>query len=227
MTTESVISLMGQRGYLAPVNWAKQEHARALAHYLGAVHSPERIKVVKNAHLTEPWARDLTQTPALVNRVLGLLGPDVGVDQSFLVIKWPDEDFDVPMHQDGVSVDIELDPLRSVACWLAISDAPESAGALQVAAGSHGWGYLPHAFDQSGALAAHGDPRLESCEFTTVPTTAGEALLFDTRLLHRSGPNSTCNPRIGLNIVYAQAAGYRRGSASTRQGWMPLRLPRL
>ncbi|MEU6582798.1 phytanoyl-CoA dioxygenase family protein [Nocardia sp. NPDC046763] len=225
MTRRHDPSLFANRGYLAPVQWTTGHASRALAHYLGSAHSQTGTTVVRNAHLTEQWARDLVQSPALVNRVAGLIGPEAGVDQTFLVIKWPHDPAEVPMHQDGVSVATELDPVRAVSCWLSISDSPESAGALQFSIGSHRWGYLPHVFDDTGALTAHDDPRLTDCEFTTVPTTAGEALLFDTRLLHRSGPNSTARIRIGLNVVYAHRSAYRRGSASQREGWVPLRLP--
>ncbi|MFE3059966.1 phytanoyl-CoA dioxygenase family protein [Nocardia sp. NPDC059239] len=224
LTRHGEPSLFADRGYLAPVQWTTGQAARALAHYLGSVHSQNRTTVVRNAHVHEQWARDLVQTPPLINRVAGLIGPEAGIDQTFLVIKWPDDQTEVPMHQDGVSVDIELDPVRSVSCWPSISDAPEAAGALQFSLGSHRWGYLPHDFDDTGALAAHDHPRLTGCEFTTVPTTAGEALLFDTRLLHRSGPNATRRPRIGLNIVYAHRSAYRRGAATTREGWQPLKL---
>ncbi|WP_330182242.1 phytanoyl-CoA dioxygenase family protein [Nocardia sp. NBC_01503] len=225
LTRRSTPSLFGQRGYLPPIQWTTSQAARALAHYLGSVPSPSRTAVVRNPHLSEAWAQDLVQAPTVISRVAGLIGPEAGIDQTFLVTKWPEDRTEVPMHQDGVSVDIELDPVRSVSCWLSISNAPEAAGALQFSVGSHRWGYLPHDFDDSGALAAHDDPRLTDCEFTTVPTTAGEALLFDTRLLHRSGMNSTHRPRIGLNIVYARRSAYLRGSATTREGWQPLRLP--
>ncbi|MVU77154.1 phytanoyl-CoA dioxygenase [Nocardia sp. ET3-3] len=218
-------SLFADRGYLAPTQWATGQAARALTHYLGSVYSPNRTTLISNPHIREAWARDLVQTPALINRVAGMIGPESGVDQSFLVIKWPGDQTVVPMHQDGLSVDYELDPLQSVSSWLSISDAPAAAGALQFALGSHRWGYLPHGFDETGALTAHGDQRLTDCEFSTVPTTVGEVLLFDTRLLHRSGSNSTGRPRIGLNVVYARRSAYLRGSAATREGWQPIRLP--
>lgn len=218
-------TLFGERGYLAPLRWAAEEQAHALARYLTAIHQPDNDLVVRNPHMREDWATDIVAAPNLLNRVCGLIGTDPAIDQSFLVMKWPHVPFAVPAHQDGVSVDIELDPLRSVSCWLAISDAPEESGALQVSEGSHEWDYLPHAFDETGALAARGDERLEGCAFTSVPIAAGQGVLFDTRLLHRSRHNVTARPRIGLNIVYTHADAYRRGSASQREGWMPVRLP--
>lgn len=223
--SDPVTSLFSASGYVRPVPWTPAAQALALTHYLTAIHSPDQTPVVKHPHLHEQWARDTVQAPRLVEWVTGLLGANVGVDQSFLVMKWPKTEFIVPEHQDGVTADVELDPQGSISCWLSISEAPIKAGALQVSPGSQNWGYLPHDFDATGALAAHSDPRLDSCEFVTLPTKAGDAVMFDVRLLHRSGPNVTRNPRIGLNIVYARPDAYRRGSASARDGWMPLELP--
>ena len=46
-----------------------------------------------------------------------------------------------------------------------------------------------------------------------MPVTAGQALLMDVRLLHRSGSNTASWPRVGLNIRYVAA-----GAVHTRDG---------
>lgn len=61
--------------------------------------------------------------------------------------------------------------------------------------------------------------------FTPLPLNAGRAVCFDSRLVHRSGPNRSEAARVGLNIRYATPDGFHRGSAATRPGWMPLDLP--
>jgi ectoine hydroxylase-related dioxygenase (phytanoyl-CoA dioxygenase family) len=67
--------------------------------------------------------------------------------------------------------------------------------------------------------------KLDDTAFVHVPLTASQTIFFDPRLVHRSGPNRTDSPRIGLNIRYATADGLRRGTPDTRRSWMFLNLP--
>jgi ectoine hydroxylase-related dioxygenase (phytanoyl-CoA dioxygenase family) len=160
-----------------------------------------------------------------------LLGPDIAVENTFLMAKWPGENFIVPLHQDGISDDIELDPARSVAVWLAITDAPLTSGCVEVLSGSHAFGYLPFEREQPDApagtplnrgLMVRGTAGLAGATFTAVPLHAGEALAFDMRLLHRSGSNNSPHPRLGLNVRYVAPDAFRRGEPIQRPGWKPI-----
>ncbi|MFE2961189.1 phytanoyl-CoA dioxygenase family protein [Nocardia tengchongensis] len=114
--------------------------------------------------------------------------------------------------------------VRALSCWLSISHAPESAGALQFSVGSHRWGYLTHVFDDTGALTAHGDPRLLDCEFATFPRPPVRPAVRHPPVApvrpqqHRSSPH-----RSQRRLRPPRA--YRRGSASQREGWLPIWLP--
>jgi ectoine hydroxylase-related dioxygenase (phytanoyl-CoA dioxygenase family) len=160
--------------------------------------------------------------------VTGALGQHVAVENSFLIVKAPGSDFEVPWHQDGINDDIELDPNRSLAVWLALSDATAANGAVEVLPGSHSRGYLPYARQDAGAPAAGrgralaAQPPHDSGPPITVPVSAGEALAMDVRLLHRSGANTTDQPRVGLNIRYVAPGAFRRGDPTKRPGWLPI-----
>ncbi|WP_405159809.1 phytanoyl-CoA dioxygenase family protein [Nocardia sp. NBC_01499] len=187
-------------------------------------------EIVRNPHRTHAWAWALVNSPQQTARVGALLGPDAAVENTFLVIKWPGKAFEVPAHQDGINEHIELDPARAVSCWAALTDATARAGCLEVVPGSQLGGYLP--FDtEPAAGAARGraltvpSPYAARHAFTAVELAAGQALIFDTRLIHRSASNTTNAPRIGLNIRYATADAFRRGDHTERPGWAPLNLP--
>jgi ectoine hydroxylase-related dioxygenase (phytanoyl-CoA dioxygenase family) len=173
------------------------------------------------------WARAIVTTPALTAPVRFLIGDDAAVENTFLVIKWPGRAFPVPPHQDGINDEIELNPNRSVSCWVAITDAGLESGCLEIAPGTHESGYQryiiePGESERGRALTvANADPGA----FVPVPLAAGHAVLFDTRLVHRSSHNTTRQPRIGLNIRYTTSRGFLRGQAADRAGWMPLDLP--
>ncbi|WP_405862328.1 phytanoyl-CoA dioxygenase family protein [Streptomyces sp. NBC_00090] len=111
---------------------------------MAATHRAARTEVVRNPHLTAEWARHAVRSPALLNAVRQAISPDIAVENTFLVIKWPGRPFEVPWHQDGINDRIELDPHRSVAAWLALTDTDETTGCLRVIPGSQQHGYLPY-----------------------------------------------------------------------------------
>lgn len=236
-STPDRTSIFGASGYRAPLRWCSPARAQDLARQLADNYGEQRIEVVSNAHLTEPWARRLATNPVIVQHVRSLIGNDAAIEHTFLITKFPPEpdevEFLVPPHQDGTDTSFDLDPTRSVACWLAISPAPADAGCLQIAAGSHTRGYLRHEYEalvrRAGRAVTVADVpnTLADTVFTDLPIDAGRGVLFDMRLVHRSGVNRTNGIRIGFNIRYTREDGFLRGSATARPGWMPLTLPTL
>ena len=88
--------------------------------------------VTANPHLTEDWAQRAVTCGQLIGYVCTLIGADIAVENTFLMIKRPGDGFTVPAHQDGINDRIQLDPARSVAVWLAISGASPANGGLQI-----------------------------------------------------------------------------------------------
>jgi ectoine hydroxylase-related dioxygenase (phytanoyl-CoA dioxygenase family) len=124
---------------------------------------------------------------------------------AFLITKQPGSDFAVPPHQDGINARLRLDPAASVAVWLAITDATLNNGCLHVVPGSHRSGYLP--YERHGETVEGGRPLTvgqlaDELEFVPVPVAGGQACAMDVRLVHRSHPNRSTRPRVGLNVRY-------------------------
>ncbi|MFD3978231.1 phytanoyl-CoA dioxygenase family protein [Streptomyces griseus] len=206
-------SPLGVRGLRAAVTWTHRATAQARATALNVEHREAQTEIVPNPHLTHDWANAIVRSPLLLDSVRAAIGQSVAVENTFLVMKWPGRDFVVPWHQDGIGNRIELDPTRSVAAWVAISDATTGAGCLDVITGSHLRGYLPYDLEEdTGQERGRADTVGAEPEGRpiSVPVKAGKALLMDTRLLHRSGPNTTDRVRIGLNIRYVAPNGIIR-----------------
>jgi ectoine hydroxylase-related dioxygenase (phytanoyl-CoA dioxygenase family) len=96
-------------------------------------------------------------------------------------------------HQDAPAyrfVDVH------VSCMVAIDDAAESNGCLEVVSGAHDrlW-----PTDDAGCLRAD---VVESMGWQPLPVRAGDALWFHSRTPHRSGPNSSSRPRRALYPTY-------------------------
>lgn len=204
--------LLGAEGHRTLRQWSVPARVRARATELIAENRRSGREVVRNPHRDQEWARSIVRSPRLLNSVQDLLGPDVAVENTFLVVKWPGRDFEVPWHQDGINDRIELDPERSVAAWLALTDAGPDSGCLHVVPGSQRSGYLAYgAEDDTGAARgrALGARVSEDTQGVPVPVNAGDALLMDVRLLHRSHSNCGEAARIGLNIRYVAPGGVR------------------
>ena len=210
---------LGASGYRLVTEWAPSSRARARAAEVVAAQRGAAREVLRNPHHDQEWAQSIVRTPRLLNAVQDVIGPDVAVENSFLVIKWPGKDFEVPWHQDGTNDRLELDPERSVAAWVALTDAYVSSGCLHLVPGSQRAGYLP--FE---AEPAHGAVRgralgIRVADGTTgvpVPVRAGSGLLMDTRLVHCSHTNRGSGARVGLNIRYVAP-----GAVSMRDGSSP------
>lgn len=222
MNIESVMETIGTQGYSCPVGWAAAHDTQALAARVSADHDCE---IVRNPHMSQQWARAVVTAPKLTGVIGSILGPNAAVENSFLVIKWPDREFIVPAHQDGIDDHLELIPGQSLCCWVAITDATDHSGCLQVVPRSQQWGYLPYGPESGTRRGLSIRANLDDTAFVHVPLTASQAIFFDPRLVHRTGPNRTDSPRIGLNIRYATTDGLRRGTPDTRPGWMFLNLP--
>ena len=229
MTTEhaaagpETLGLFNSPGYRPLTDWAAPNRARARAAEIVAAHRGTEREIVRNPHLDEEWAQAIVRAPRLLNAVRDLIGPDVAVENSFLVIKWPGRNFEVPWHQDGINDRLELDPGRSVAAWLAITDAPPESGCLQVVPGSQRYGYQPYEVEAATGAArgrALGVRVDEGEHGVPVPVRAGSGLLMDTRLIHSSPSNRGSGIRVGLNVRFVAP-----GAVRMRDGSSPSLIP--
>ncbi|MBA9005937.1 phytanoyl-CoA dioxygenase family protein [Thermomonospora cellulosilytica] len=215
--TAEIPADLRSQGVSHPVPWTTTETARELAGRVLADHAAARREIIRNPHLDIGWFRDAAAS--LLDAVQAVIGPAVAIENTFLVIKWPGTAFEVPWHQDGIDRRIELDPGRSVAAWLALTDATPANGCLHIAPGSHRLGYLPYELEDDHGAARGRAGR--SAGFTgeheavAIPVAAGDAVLMDVRLLHRSGSNTTDQARVGLNVRYVAPGGLRMRDHTT------------
>lgn len=210
-------SVCGQAGYLAPVTWGTPQAAGNLAGQLLEI--PSLANVTANPHLTESWARRLVTYTPLLQSVCDLIGPEIAVENTYLMVKHPGDGFAVPPHQDGINGRIELDPARSVAVWLAITETTLGNGCLEVQYGSQQRGYVPYHRADDGPLTIDTD---DSAPFVPVELSPGQACVLDVRLVHRSGPNTTTRARIGLNIRYVAPGGMQVRDGATPPALFPV-----
>jgi non-heme Fe2+,alpha-ketoglutarate-dependent halogenase len=151
-----------------------------------------------NRHLDSPVVAQLCTHPAVIEKVVPILGPDLVVWRSVFFAKKP-ENPEIAWHQDGHFWDI--DPPVGVTAWIAIDRAHLTDRCLELVPGSHKLRF-PHTpapadtqFDDTVDTDAF-DPKAA----VPVEVDAGSFLLFDLWTLHHSPPGGGEGRRLALSV---------------------------
>ena len=199
------------RGFMAPEWLARSRDAKDL----------ELRPWFKSMHAYVPTFYDITCHPAIVNRMVSILGPDV--------IAWGATLLRAPVgtthrwhvdvehrHWDGVSVFLGLENI-------------EPRSTLKVISGSQRMPEPPQAYgiihDDAQALTAVRTQVPES-EIVPVPVRPGEFFIFAGRMWHGSH-NSATLPRIAMIIHYSRPDAHIRVPTNWDApiNWHPARPP--
>lgn len=127
-----------------------------------------------------------------------LVGPDVALFQSMLLMKPPHFGGQKVWHQDNAY--FRLEPNDVFGFWIACDDADVGNGCMHVIPGSHKSGIGPHGGvqDDYGLLDPPDFDQAVAC-----PMNAGSALVFHGELYHFTPPNTTDHRRRALQYHYA------------------------
>jgi ectoine hydroxylase len=149
-----------------------------------------------------------SRSPRVVDRMEQALGGEVYHYHTKMMLKEPRVGGAWEWHQDygywyhnGC-----LYPLLA-SCLVAVTRANRANGCLQVLRGSHHMGRIDHGKtgDQTGADMERVNAALARLELVYVECEPGDALFFDSNLLHRSDQNRSDEPRWSLICCYNAA----------------------
>lgn len=181
-----------------------EDDLTALSRYL-CIHFPHKLS---------PLLLGFGRLPAVVEALTEVIGPNVKMMQSMLFIKAPGKPGQA-WHQDESHI-----PTRDrslTAAWIALDDATLANGCLWVLPGSHRSGVLYPVRDHHDQRF---DPTPEASGFgrsdddaVAVEVAAGDAVIFDGYLLHRSFPNH--------HDGFRRALVYHYMSAESLLPWFP------
>lgn len=216
--TEDQVRRYREDGFVSPVPVMGRAEAHALRAELETVEAaqghPMRFPQKSKPHLLYRWADEIAHHPAVLDAVEDLIGPDILCFHATLWTKEAHQPAFVLWHQDGRY--FELDPPVQVTAWVALSDAPVEAGAVEVLPGTHRLGPLDHVDDPSEMnLIRRGQGirgRFDDASGVFMPLAAGEMSLHDTHVVHRSGPNRTGDRRIGLGLSFVPTSVRQTGA---------------
>lgn len=180
------------------------EKLQSLFHELAA-RLPDDIDLskVNMWHKASRKFYDLCRTPAILDYVEDLTGPDFYQWGGQFFAKFPGDGSEVPWHQDAQYW--PLKPQKTVTVWLAVFDTDIDNAAMQIVRGSHHQGSFRHHVNNAPHLAleleADAD-QIDQANIVTLDLKAGEISLHDDGLLHGSGPNNSDRIRAGITMRF-------------------------
>ncbi len=182
---------------------------------------PVLRKIEQTRELSEVY-RDLAAHPRLIRLVGSLLGPDLLLFRSTLMLKPAYHGSSHGLHQD--SAYWPMQPPALVTVSIALTDAGPENGCIQVLPRSHkwglqAWGRIARRLDES--LTDRSDVDLSAS--IEVSLKAGDAVLFHSLTVHGSGPNTSPHPRhTALYAYFPPAVRYVPGKMGPRRKTFPV-----
>jgi ectoine hydroxylase-related dioxygenase (phytanoyl-CoA dioxygenase family) len=154
-----------------------------------------------------PWLDGLIRHPRILDAIEDLVGPDILVFTTTFFIKEAHSPTFAAWHQDATYFGIE--PYEHVTAWVALTDATEEAGCMEVMPSRGAPRQLHHAaLGLKDSINGGGQAIVEELnERDTVMMTvpAGSFSLHHTLCSHRSAPNRAGHRRVGIGISYIPA----------------------
>ena len=220
--TQQQVDSYRRDGFLCPLSALSRDEAAARLADL------ERVEARLGAPMTQverkwrgasytflPWVNALARDPRILDVVEDLLGPDILVYTATFFIKESGAPTFAAWHQDATY--FGLTPYDHVTAWIALTDASDEAGCMEVLP----WRGAParqlhHAAAQlAGSINGAGQvivEPMEEGETVTMALEAGQFSLHHTLSRHRSAPNRSSHRRVGLGISYIPASVRNTGS---------------
>lgn len=161
----------------------------------------------KRPHLLLPWVANLARTPAILDPVADIVGPDILLWFSAFFIKEAASDRFISWHQD---TEYAVSSPRAVSAWLALTPANPENGGLRFQPGSHRQQLAHEERKHPDNLLTRGQTigSLDEDAGIDVVLKAGEFALFHGNMAHASAPNGSSSDRIGLVFRYVPGDEY-------------------
>src|SRR5687767_383580 len=147
----------------------------------------------------------LARDERMVNLAEDAIGKPIYLYSHKMTMKQPYEGGAWEWHQDfGYWYNYGCLAPEMMSIYVALDDATKENGCLQVLKGTHKLGRLNHIRenDQTNVEQEHLDAALKRFEHVYVEMQAGDALVFDGNLLHRSDANRSNTYRWGYICSY-------------------------
>lgn len=198
-------------GYVLPAMRAmspeEASELRARVEALEAAEGGPAIALLFHGHTRYRWLYDVATSPAILDRVQDLIGPNIMVWGFTPFVKEPKTTDYIGWHHDSNHWGIKpFDGI--VTAWVALTDVGEVNGPMEFMRGSHLGAEAPQedSYHPDNMLSRGQEIKwpgpVDPARVARATMRAGEFSLHHVRIAHYSGPNSGDDRRIGLAIRY-------------------------
>ena len=199
------IKYYNEKGYIAPIDVLSNQEVSEIRKEIetiekkwpDALAGPGRNYV----HLISPVFNKLCLNKKILDAVESIIGKNILICGTTLFIKNPNEKGFVSFHQDAKYIGLE--PHNWVTAWIAITDANEENGCMQMWPRSHKKNLIHHTekFDENNLLTrGQAIENVPSEEIESVVLETGQMSLHHPTVIHGSGLNKSNDRRIGFVV---------------------------
>ena len=200
--TREEVDFFVENGYLGPfaaMNPAEMALIRReIEQKVLTTDGPNPRSRSQSRHMDQPVIYDLATHPAIIDRIAGLLGPDLVVWATNFWNKAPGG-AEIPWHQD---INFwPLEPPLNTSAWIAIDEVTAENSCVQIIPGSHRQSLRHVKADERVAFGQMADPAaFDAASAINMELKPGEFFIFSERTLHRSSVNRSSKRRLGISV---------------------------
>ncbi|MBE83105.1 MAG: hypothetical protein CME21_11120 [Gemmatimonadetes bacterium] len=176
----------------------------------GDVNTPRLIRQLMHSEVVSPTLNRMLRSDTMLDIVEALIGENVSLYHSKLLMKAANDGSAIPWHQDFAYWKQEANDPLMVNCMVAIDGADLANGCTEFVSGSHQWGLQDHEREKTSFgvfLPGHYQDRDDA---TAVEMAPGDAVFFSALIIHGSAPNTSGRSR-RLNTFAFNVTGNGEG----------------
>ncbi len=195
-------------GILFPIRVMSEDEAAGAASALARMEAREGGHIAKRRnqklHMLAPWLCDIVRSPAVLDTVESLIGPDILCWNGGFFTKNAGDGAFISWHQDSTYWGLSHPDV--VTAWIAFTPSTPESGCMQVIPGTQTIDQVPHRDTFApGNLLSRGQEiavEVDRSRAVDVVLRPGEMSLHHVRLFHGSEANRSSQRRIGYAIRY-------------------------
>ena len=169
------------------------------------------VQQIAEPHELAPEWMALARDPRVLDVIEDILGPNILLYYSMLMMKPARQGFRAPWHQDFAF--FVHDRTALVAVQLYLDDSTLENGCVHVVPGSHKLGLLNHFKEGRFTEIFQGDTGAFDTAQVPVPVRAGGMAIWHCLTLHSSPPNRSDHPRRAIVFEYKDPAARLLGGS--------------
>lgn len=173
---------------------------------------PRRVRQLMHSQRVCPTIDAISRSEAVLAIMRQLIGPDVCLFHSKLMMKAAREGSFTPWHQDYQYWQYESLLPTQVNCMLYVDGSDLGNGCLRMVDGTQRSGLLPIHRIASKSFSIGLEGGLDDWPCTPVPANPGDAIIFGSYVIHGSGPNTSDRHRRANTFAFDRP-GNARGEA--------------